>query len=87
MELIKKESKESKWETAIMHQLYSQPGHEAILTPAMFNPPILLSNIQRIGLALKGKGLTTGPDRRMGGWHLKLLPAGVQFCQGIQTAK
>lgn len=84
---LKKENKDSRWETSILHQLYSHPGHEAILVPSMFNPPIMLSNILRLGLVLKGKGFTTGPDRRMGGWHMKLLPAGVQFCQGVQIAK
>jgi hypothetical protein len=48
----------------------------------MFQPPIMLSNIFRIGLQLKGKGMTTGPDRRMGGWHLRLLGPGLEFCQG-----
>jgi len=84
---LKKENKDSKWEASILHQLYSRPGHEAILVPSMFNPPILLSNIQRLGMALKNRGYTTGPDRRMGGWHMKLLPPGIEFCQSAQIAR
>jgi hypothetical protein len=83
----KKENKDDRWEALILRQLYSNPGYQAILVPSMFNPPIMLSNIMRIGQMLKGKGFTTGPDRRMGGWHLKLLPAGVEFCQGVQGTK
>jgi hypothetical protein len=84
---LKKENKDSKWESSILRQLYSQPGHEGILVPAMFNPPILLSNIQRLGMVLKNRGYTTGPDRRMGGWHMKLLAPGIEFCQGTQIAR
>lgn len=77
------EKREKDWEESILRLLYSQPAREAILVPTMFSPPILLSNIQRIAGELKKKGYTTGPDRRMGGWHLKLLEPGVAYCQGL----
>jgi hypothetical protein len=73
---------DSKLEEMIMHELHAQPGREAILVPAMFKPPIMLSNIFRIACQLKKKGYTTGPDRRMGGWHLRLLGPGMEFCEG-----
>jgi hypothetical protein len=71
---------DSKLEQAILQQLYEQPAREAVLVPSMFNPPIMLSNIFRIACQLKKKGFTTAPDRRMGGWHLKLLEAGIAAC-------
>ena len=75
------EKKDLEWENSIVRLLYTSPGREAILLPTMFSPPIMLSNIQRIGFELKKKGFTTGPDRRLGGWHLKLLDPGIKFCQ------
>ena len=75
------EKKDRKWEALILRQLYEHPSREAILLPTMFIPPIMLSNIQRIGLELKKKGYTTAPDRRMGGWHMKLLEPGITACQ------
>ncbi len=80
------DKKEKEREELVLRLLYTQPGREAILLPTMFHPPIMLSNIQRIGFDLKKKGFTTGPDRRMGGWHLKLLEPGVAFCQGTAPA-
>ena len=77
--------KERTWEDLIIRQLYQYPSREAILVPTMFAPPILLSNIQRIGAELRKKGFTTAPDRRMGGWHMKLLQPGIDYCQGINT--
>ena len=65
----------------IIRTLHSSPGREAILVPSMFNPPILLTNIFRIGGILKSKGYTTVPNRRMGGWHMKLLEPGVSYCE------
>jgi len=75
------DKRERTWERVILRRLYDHPGHEAILIPTMFMPPILLSNIQRIGGELNKKGFTTAPDRRMGGWHMKLLDAGIAACQ------
>jgi hypothetical protein len=72
---------DSKLEELIMRELHAQPKREAILVPSMFQPPIMLSNIFRIACQLKGKGYTTGPDRRMGGWHLRLLGPGIAFCE------
>lgn len=72
---------DKKLEELILHQLYSQPGYQAVLVPSMFSPPIMLSNIFRIACALKSKGYTTPPDRRQGGWHLKLLDPGIAVCQ------
>jgi hypothetical protein len=69
-------------EEMILRFLYAQPSREAILVPTMFSPPILLTNIQRLAGDLKKKGYTSGPDRRMGGWHLRLLAPGVAYCQG-----
>jgi hypothetical protein len=75
------DKRERTWEAVILRRLYDHPGHEAILIPTMFVPPILLSNIQRIGGELHKKGFTTSPDRRMGGWHMKLLDPGIAACQ------
>lgn len=75
------DKRERTWQAVILRRLYDHPGHEAILIPTMFVPPILLSNIQRIGGELHKKGFTTSPDRRMGGWHMKLLDAGIAACQ------
>lgn len=72
---------DKKFEEAILRELYHRNKHEAILLPSAFEPPIMLSHIFRVGCALKNRGLTTGPDRRSGGWHLKLTDAGVTFCQ------
>jgi hypothetical protein len=76
------DKRDKKWETLILRRLYDHPGHEAILIPSMFTPPILLSNIMRIGNELSKKGLISAPDRRMGGWHMKLLADGIAACQG-----
>ena len=73
--------KDKECEELILRFLYAQPGREAILLPTMFSPPILLTNIQRLTGELKKKGYTTGPDRRMGGWHVRLLEPGAAFCQ------
>ena len=73
---------DGKLEELILRELYSHPGREATLVPAMFDPPIMLTNIFRISCGLKRKGYTTGPDRRMGGWHLRLLGPGIAFCEG-----
>ena len=72
---------DAKLEDLIVRELYTKPGYEAILLPSLFTPPIMLSNIFRIACQLKKKGLTSPPDRRMGGWHLKLKEAGVSYCQ------
>jgi hypothetical protein len=72
---------DSKMQELILHQLHSSPGREAILVPSMFEPPMMLSNIFRIGGILKSKGYTTAPNRRMNGWHFKLLDAGIAFCE------
>jgi hypothetical protein len=77
--------KEKEWEDLILRHLYSQSSREAILLPTMFSPPILLSNIQRIGGELKKKGFTTGPDRRLGGWHMRLLAPGLAYCQATSS--
>ncbi len=71
-----------KIEELILRELYRHPGHEAILLPSLFNPPIMLSNIFRIACGLKKKGYTTAPDRRMGGWHMRLQPPGIAYCEG-----
>lgn len=76
------DKKDKKWEDLILRALNEHAGQEAILVPSMFTPPIMLSNIFRIGCQLKGKGYTTAPDRRMGGWHLRLLEPGKTYCQG-----
>jgi len=78
---------DGKLETAILRKLYEHPGHEAILVPQMFVPPLMLSNIFRLSGQLKKKGMTTGPDRRMGGWHLKLLEPGIAYCQNNGQVK
>jgi hypothetical protein len=72
---------DSKLEELILRELNSHASKEAILIPAMFKPPIMLSNIFRIALKLKAKGFTSAPDRRLGGWHLKLLGPGVDHLQ------
>jgi len=71
-----------KMEELILRELYRHPGHEAILLPSLFNPPIMLSNIFRIACGLKKKGYTSAPDRRMGGWHMRLQPMGIAYCEG-----
>jgi hypothetical protein len=71
----------------ILRALYTSPGREAILIPSMFNPPIMLSVIFRLGGMLKGKGYTTAPTRRLGGWHLKLLDPGVAYCDANPQAR
>jgi hypothetical protein len=75
-----------KCEELILRKLYDLPGREAILLPTMFNPPIMLSNIHRLGGEMKKKGYTTNPDRRMGGWHMRLLPPGVDACEGAKPS-
>ena len=69
------------WERMILRRLYELPGREAVLIPSMFSPPILLTNILRIGSDLSKRGFTTAPDRRLGGWHMKLLEPGATACQ------
>lgn len=78
---------DSKLEELILRALYENPGREAILVPQRFNPPIMLSNIFRLGCLMKQKGFTTAPDRRMGGWHMRLLAPGVDYCQSGQAAR
>jgi hypothetical protein len=70
-----------KLQDLIIRTLHSSPGHEAILVPSLFNPPILLTNIFRLGGLLKSKGYTTAPNRRLGGWHMKLLGPGIAYCE------
>ena len=70
-----------KMQDLILQALYNNHGREAILVPSMFSPPIMLSNIFRLGGYLKKKGYTTPPTRRLGGWHLKLLEPGVAYCE------
>jgi hypothetical protein len=70
-----------KMQDSILRMLHSSPGREAILVPTMFTPPIMLSNIFRLGGVMKNKGYTTAPQRRQGGWHMKLLDAGVSYCE------
>ena len=77
---------ENKAEELILHELYAHPGGEAILVPTMFQPPLMLTNIFQTACQLKRKGFTTGPDRRLGGWHLRLLEPGVSFCQSNPVA-
>jgi len=77
---------DSKLEELIIRALYENTGHEAILVPQRFNPPIMLSNIFRLGCQLKRKGFTTAPDRRMGGWHMRLLAPGIDYCQAGQVS-
>lgn len=76
------DKREQTWEKLILRLLHDHPGREAIVVPSMFTPPILLTNIMRIGNELSKKGYTTAPDRRMGGWHMKLLEPGAAACQG-----
>jgi hypothetical protein len=76
------DKREQQWQQLILRRLFEHPGREAILIPSMFTPPILLTNILRLGTELSKKGYTTPPDRRMGGWHMKLLEPGVTACQG-----
>jgi hypothetical protein len=78
---------DSKLEELILRALYENPGHEAILIPHRFNPPIMLSNIFRLGCQLKKRGFTTAPDRRMGGWHMRLLAPGIDYCQAGNVAR
>ncbi|MDB6021356.1 MAG: hypothetical protein JWQ04_1213 [Pedosphaera sp.] len=70
-----------KMQDMILRHLFTNPGREAILVPSMFTPPIMLSNIFRIGGVLKGRGYTTAPVRRMGGWHIRLLDPGMAYCE------
>jgi hypothetical protein len=72
---------DTKLEELILRELYTHPGHEAILVPTLFSPPIMLSVIFRLACQLKKKGYINPPDRRMGGWHLRLTQGGVAFCQ------
>ena len=62
------DKREQQWQQMIL-RLFEHPGREAILIPSMFTPPILLTNILRLGTELSKKGYTSPPDRRMGGWH------------------
>jgi hypothetical protein len=50
----------------------------------MFNPPIMLSQILRMGGILKKKNYTTAPTKRVNGWHMKLLEAGISYCETQQ---
>jgi hypothetical protein len=75
---------DKKWEDLILRKLHELPGREAILLPQMFLPPIMLSNLHRIGGGLSKKGYTTPPDRRLGGWHMRLLEPGIAACQGTR---
>ncbi|HWF19627.1 MAG TPA: hypothetical protein VG754_10180 [Verrucomicrobiae bacterium] len=76
-----------KMQDMILRALHENPNREAILVPSMFNPPIMLSNIFRLGGVLKRKGYTTPPTRRMGGWHLRLLEPGVAYCEADPSKK
>jgi hypothetical protein len=78
---------DSKLEELMLRALYDNPGHEGILVPQRFNPPIMLSNIFRLGCQLKRKGFTTAPDRRMGGWHMRLLAPGIDYCHSGQASR
>jgi hypothetical protein len=79
---------DEKMQDNIVRVLYGSPGREAILVPSMFNPPIMLSNIFRLGGVLKNKGFVTkAPDRRMGGWHLKLSDTGIAYCETLVSKK
>jgi hypothetical protein len=79
------DKRDKEWEKLILRRLFEHPGREAILIPSMFTPPILLTNILRLGTELSKKGYTTPPDRRMGGWHMKLLEPGTAACQGTPS--
>jgi hypothetical protein len=70
-----------KTQELILHALHGSPGREAILVPSMFNPPIMLSNIFRLGGVLKSKGYVSVPARRLGGWHMRLLEPGIAYCE------
>jgi len=70
-----------KMQDLILRHLHSSPNREAVIVPSTFNPPIMLSHIFRIGGILKGKGFVTWPNRRLGGWHMKLLDPGVAYCE------
>ena len=70
-----------KMQDVILRTLHGSPGREAILVPSMFSPPIMLSNIFRIGGLLKSKGYTSTPTRRLGGWHMRLLEPGIAYCE------
>ena len=72
-------------QSEIIRALHQSPGREAILVPSMFNPPIMLSNIFRLGGVMQKRGYTTAPNRRLGGWHLKLLDAGVAQAEALVT--
>ena len=72
---------DTKMQDLILRALYENSNREAILVPTMFTPPIMLSNIFRIGLYLKSKGYTSAPTRRLGGWHFRLLEPGIAYCQ------
>lgn len=72
---------DAKMQESILRKLHENPGHEAVLVPSMFVPPIMLSNIFRLGCVLKKMGYTTAPTRRLGGWHLRLLGPGIAFCE------
>jgi hypothetical protein len=76
---------DAKMQDLILRQLHTNPGREAVLVPSLFEPPIMLSNIFRIGGILKSKGFTTAPNRRLGGWHMKLLEPGVAYCETPRT--
>jgi hypothetical protein len=77
---------DTKLQDLILRQLHSSPGREAVLLPSLFLPPIMLSNIFRIGGILKSKGYTTVPNRRLGGWHMRLTDAGVAYCEATPAA-
>ncbi len=72
---------DGKMEELILRKLHEHAGHEAVLVPSMFMPPIMLSNIFRLGCVLKKRGYTTSPTRRLGGWHMRLLGPGLAFCE------
>jgi hypothetical protein len=78
---------DAKMQDAILRTLHTSQGREAVLVPSMFNPPIMLSNIFRIGGMLKAKGYTTAPTRRLGGWHMRLLDPGVAYCEADPHTK
>jgi hypothetical protein len=72
---------DEKMQDLILRALFDSPGHEAVLLPSLFNPPIMLSNIFRVGNLLKSKGYVSAPNRRLGGWHYRLLEPGKAYCQ------
>jgi len=73
-----------KMQDLILRALYGNSGREATVVPTMFNPPIMLSQILRIGGILKKKNYTTAPVKRLNGWHFKLLEAGISYCETQQ---